>query len=249
MLIKRVVAKMQYKVTIENFDGPLDLLLHLIKEQDIDIYDIKIEEITEQYLDYIRAMKELNLSVASEYLVMATELIEMKSKMLLPKKVIETEDDYEEDPREVLIERLLAYKKYKEVTEEFKNLEMTRKLIFTKEPENLSFYAKEEAKKDDLGVNDLIEAFNALLKRKELDKPIATKITKKELSLVEKIKSIKKILHERKKVNFEELFDVATKEEVIVSFLSILEMIKKDEILVKQDNNFKTITISLKEGD
>ena len=116
MLIKRVVAKMQYKVTIENFDGPLDLLLHLIKEQDIDIYDIKIEEITEQYLDYIRAMKELNLSVASEYLVMATELIEMKSKMLLPKKVIETEDDYEEDPREVLIERLLAYKKYKEVT-------------------------------------------------------------------------------------------------------------------------------------
>lgn len=240
---------MQYKVTIENFDGPLDLLLHLIKEQDIDIYDIKIEEITEQYLDYIRAMKELNLSVASEYLVMATELIEMKSKMLLPKKVVEETDEYEEDPREVLIERLLAYKQYKEVTSEFKNLELTRKQVFTKEPENLSYYAKEQENTEELGVNDLIEAFNELLKRKELDKPIATKITKKELSVTEKVTKIRKILKEKKNVKFDELFEVATKEEVIINFLSILEMVKKDEITLKQDSNFKTIVISLKEGE
>ena len=95
----------KYVVTIDNFDGPLDLLLHLIKEQDIDIYDIKIEDITKQYLDYIRHMKELNLEIASEYLVMASELIEMKSKMLLPKKREKEDDDYEEDPRELLIER------------------------------------------------------------------------------------------------------------------------------------------------
>ena len=240
---------MQYKVTIENFDGPLDLLLHLIKEQDIDIYDIKIEEITEQYLDFIRAMKELNLSVASEYLVMATELIEMKSKMLLPKKIVETEDEYEEDPREVLIERLLAYKQYKEVTSEFKNLELTRKQVFTKEPENLSYYAKEQENKEELGINDLIEAFNELMKRKELDKPIATKITKKELSVTEKVTKIRRILKEKKNVKFEELFEVATKEEVIISFLSILEMVKKDEITLKQDSNFKSIVISLKEGE
>ena len=240
---------MKYKVTIENFDGPLDLLLHLIKEQDIDIYDIKIEEITEQYLDYIRAMKELNLSVASEYLVMATELIEMKSKMLLPKKVIEIDDEYEEDPREVLIERLLAYKKYKEVTSEFKNLELTRKQVFTKEPENLSYYAKEQDNKEELGISDLIKAFNELLKKKELDKPIATKITKKELSVTEKVIKIRRILKEKKQINFEELFEVATKEEVITSFLSILEMVKKDEITLKQDGNFKSIVISLKEGE
>lgn len=240
---------MQYKVTIENFDGPLDLLLHLIKEQDIDIYDIKIEEITEQYLDFIRAMKELNLSVASEYLVMATELIEMKSKMLLPKKIVETEDEYEEDPREVLIERLLAYKQYKEVTSEFKNLELTRKQVFTKEPENLSYYAKEQENKEELGINDLIEAFNELMKRKELDKPIATKITKKELSVTEKVTKIRRILKEKKNVKFEELFEVATKEEVIISFLSILEMVKKDEITLRQDSNFKSIVISLKEGE
>ena len=112
----------KYIVTIDNFDGPLDLLLHLIKEEDIDIYDIKIEDITKQYLNYIKRMKELNLEIASEYLVMASELIEMKSKMLLPKKKEQDEDNYEEDPREILIERLLAYKKYKEVTNNFKDL-------------------------------------------------------------------------------------------------------------------------------
>ena len=176
----------KYVVTIDNFDGPLDLLLHLIKEQDIDIYDIKIENITKQYLDYIRHMKELNLEIASEYLV-ASELIEMKSKMLLPKKKEKEEDDYEEDPRELLIERLLAYKRYKEVTSEFKDLELTRKMVFTREPDNLNRYAKEGENSEELGVVDLIDAFNNLLKRKELDRPIATKITKKELSFVSSI--------------------------------------------------------------
>lgn len=240
---------MQYKITIDKFEGPLDLLLHLIKENDIDIYDIKIEEVTRQYLDYIKAMKDMNLSIASEYLVMASELIEMKSKMLLPKRQELEEDVYEEDPREVLIERLLAYKKYKEITSEFKDLELTRKLVFTKEPENLSYYAKEEGNKEELGINDLIEAFNLLMQKKELDKPLATKITKKELSVSERVIKIREILKTRKKVNFEELFEVATKEEVIVNFLSILEMVKKNEIVLKQDNNFSGIVISLKEGE
>lgn len=239
----------KYIVTIDNFDGPLDLLLHLIKEQDIDIYDIKIEDITKQYLDYIKHMKELNLEIASEYLVMASELIEMKSKMLLPKKREKEEDDYEEDPRELLIERLLAYKRYKEVTSEFKDLELTRKMIFTREPDNLNRYAKEEESIEELGVADLIDAFNNLLKRKELDRPIATKITKKELSVAEKVNKIKNILRNKKRINFEEIFEVSTKEEVIISFLSVLEMVKKDEILLTQDGNFKNIVISLKEGE
>ena len=240
---------MHYKVTIENFDGPLDLLLHLIKEQNIDIYDIKIEQITKQYLNYIHEMKELNLSIASEYLVMASELIEMKSKMLLPKQNdLNEEDDYQEDPREVLIQRLLAYKKYKEVTTLFKELELTRKSVFTKEAENLSYYAKEEDKKDDLDVCDLVEAFNLLIQKKNLDKPMATKITKKELSVSERVNKIKDILKIKKRINFEELFEVETKEEVIVSFLSILEMVKKNEIELRQDENFNQIIISLKEG-
>lgn len=239
----------KYVVTIDNFDGPLDLLLHLIKEQDIDIYDIKIEDITKQYLDYIRHMKELNLEIASEYLVMASELIEMKSKMLLPKKREKEDDDYEEDPRELLIERLLAYKKYKEVTSEFKDLELTRKMVFTREPDNLNRYVKEDENSEELGVADLIDAFNNLLKRKELDRPIATKITKKELSVTEKVNKIKNILRNKKKINFEDIFEVSTKEEVIISFLSVLEMVKKDEILLTQEGNFKNIVISLKEGE
>ena len=239
----------KYVVTIDNFDGPLDLLLHLIKEQDIDIYDIKIEDITKQYLDYIRHMKELNLEIASEYLVMASELIEMKSKMLLPKKKEKEDDDYEDDPRELLIERLLAYKRYKEVTSEFKDLELTRKMVFTREPDNLNRYVKEDENSEDLGVADLIDAFNNLLKRKELDRPIATKITKKELSVTEKVNKIKNILRNKKKINFEDIFEVSTKEEVIISFLSVLEMVKKDEILLTQEGNFKNIVISLKEGE
>ena len=239
----------KYVVTIDNFDGPLDLLLHLIKEQDIDIYDIKIEDITKQYLDYIRHMKELNLEIASEYLVMASELIEMKSKMLLPKKKEKEDDDYEEDPRELLIERLLAYKRYKEVTSEFKDLELTRKMVFTREPDNLNRYVKEDENSEELGVADLIDAFNNLLKRKELDRPIETKITKKELSVTEKVNKIKNILRNKKKINFEDIFEVSTKEEVIISFLSVLEMVKKDEILLTQEGNFKNIVISLKEGE
>lgn len=242
------MVKVDYKVTIDNFDGPLDLLLHLIKEQDIDIYDIKIEDITKQYLDYIKAMKELNLSVASEYLVMASELVEMKSKMLLPKRCTDLSDEYEEDPREVLIERLLLYKQYKEVTSYFKNLEKERKLILTKNPENLSIYAKEEEKNDSLGIDDLINAFNELLRRKELEKPLATKITRKELSVSEKVNKIKNMLKSKKRINFEEIFDEPVVEEVIISFLSVLEMVKKNEIELSQDGNFKSIIITLKEG-
>lgn len=237
-----------YKVTIDKFEGPLDLLLHLIKENNIDIYDIKIEEVTKQYLDYIKAMKDLNLSIASEYLVMASELIEIKSKMLLPKKEVKEEDDYEEDPKELLIQRLLNYKKYKEVTNEFKELEETRKQVFTKEPSNLSYYAINEENNDDVSLTDLMDAINNLLKRKELEKPIETKITKKELSVTERVNKIRSILKCKKEVNFDELFDVQTKEEVIVSFLSILEMVKKNEITLTQDKNFNAIKVTLKEG-
>ena len=238
---------MQYKITIDNFDGPLDLLLHLIKENNKDIYDIKVEEIAKQYLDYIESMKNLNLSIASEYLVMASELIEMKSRMLLPKRDEEDTDEYEEDPREVLIERLLAYKKYKEVTKEFKDLELTRKLVISKEQENLSKYLKEE-ENENLSVSDLVDAFNNLLEKKRLEKPVQTKITKKELSVTEKVIKIRDILKKKRKVNFEDLFENSSKEEVIVSFLSILEMLKKDEIIVKQENNFNNIIVCLKGG-
>ena len=129
---------MEYKFIINDFEGPLDLLLHLIKTSEVDIYDIEIEKITKQYLDFIRSMEEMNLTIASEYLVMASELIELKSRLLLPSNKDLGEDEYEEDPRENLINRLLEYKKYKDMVDTFKELEEERKDIFTKDPINLS---------------------------------------------------------------------------------------------------------------
>ncbi len=238
---------MDYNVTIDKFEGPLDLLLHLIKQSDINIFDISIEEITKQYMKYINDMEKMNLNVASEYLVMAAELIEMKSSILLPKNTNETEDDFEEDPREKLINKLLDYQRYKEVTETFKTLESSRKEIFTKSPSDLKEYINEENKlSDDLTLDDLMNAFTNFLNRKELDKPLNTKITKKEYSVSVRSNEIRSILKQKKKVNFEELFEVLTKEYVVVTFLSILDLARKQEIEIAQENNFNKIFLKLR---
>lgn len=238
---------MDYKVTINNFEGPMDLLLHLIKIDDIDIVDISIEKITKQYLDYIEAMENMNLDIASEYLVMAAELIEMKSSILLPKKELK-EDEYEEDPRENLIQRLIEYKRYKEVTSEFKDLEENRKKIFTKISENMSkYHSNEELELGDITLNNLMEAFANFLKRKELEKPLNTKITKKEYSVSKRSHEIRNILTKKKKVEFEELFEIMKKDYVVVTFLSILALAKKQEVCIEQEDNFNKIYLSLKE--
>ena len=241
---------MEYKVKINEFEGPLDLLLHLIKEAKVEIWDIKIEEIVEQYLRYIEAMKEMNLDVASSYLVMASELIELKSKMLLPRKEEQQEIKEEIDPREALIQRLVEYQKYKEVTKEFKELEEKRKDIHTKLPESLMEYQEEDMIiNSDLHVEDLMLALKKVLQRKELDKPLKTNVTTKEISISERRKSIKNILKERKKVDFYELFEETTREYIVVTFLTILEMAKKQELTIRQENNFDHIVCELCEDD
>ena len=241
---------MDYSVTIDKFEGPLDLLLHLVKISDIDIFDISIEEITKQYLKYITEMEKLNLNIASEYLVMAAELIEIKSSILLPKNKIENEDEYEEDPREKLINKLLDYQKYKEITETFKDLESSRKEIYTKSPSDLKdFVTTTPTISDDVSLDDLINAFNNFLSRKQLEKPLNTKITKKEYSVSVRNNEIRSILKQKKKVNFEELFDVMTKEYVVVTFLSILDLARKQEIEIAQENNFNKIILKLRGVD
>ena len=233
---------MHYEVKINEFEGPLDLLLHLIKKSNIDIYDISLEEITNQYLDYINSMKKLNLDIASEYLIMASELLEYKSKSLLPKKET-TEDEYEEDPKEELIKKLVDYKKYKEITSTFKELENIRSDIYTITPSNISEYGEKEVNSDNVTIDDLINAFKKFMDRKEFEKPIHTKITTKELSVSERMVGIRNILKSRKSVNFVDLFDNYNKSYVVVTFLSILEMSKNKEIVIIQDNNFSSITI------
>lgn len=237
---------MEYSISLPEFEGPLDLLLHLIKKDDIDIFDISIDDITKQYLDYINKMEELNLNIASEYLVMASDLLELKSRTLLPKN----DDDEEiEDPREELIQRLINYQNYKETTEALKKYEELRKEVYTREP-ILEEY-KTNNKDLDLGISleDLANALSKFLENKENAKPLATKITNKEYSVGKRSLEIRDILRAKKRVNFTELFDQITKEYVVVTFLAILNMSKKQEINITQDNNFENIIIETKDSD
>lgn len=236
---------------ISEFEGPLDLLLHLIKESSIEIFDIEIEKIAGQYLDYIHQMEILNLNIASEYLSMAAELIEIKSSSLLPKKRIEVEAEYEENPRERLIERLLAYQKYKEVIPKLHELEEQRHEFYSKGPESLKEYldVDSDTVELDINLNDLLEAFKKMLERKELEKPLQTKVTKKEYSVSVRSNEIRNLLKEKKKVEFYELFEIITKDYVIVTFLSILDLARKQELCITQNKNFNEITLELKGSD
>ena len=230
------------KLLIGDFEGPLDLLLHLIKKSKMEIFDVEISEITKEYLNYINEMNEMNLDIASEYLVMAAELIEIKSRKLLPNSDEEENSEEEENPEEELKRRLMEYKKYKESTEEFRHLEEKRFAYYTKAPESLQKYSKEKLENDgSVGINDLLEAFQKLLERQEYNKPVNTKIARKELSVKERIVKIRDILKEKKKIEFIELFDDFSKPYVVVTFLSVLEMAKNKEITLKQDNNFGNI--------
>ena len=232
------------KFLIGDFEGPLDLILHLIKKSKMEIFDIEINEITTQYLNYIKEMQDMNLDIASEYLVMAAELIEMKSRKLLPSKNEENNDENEEEinSEEDLKRRLLEYQKYKESTFIFRDMEENRSNYYTKAPESLKKYSNETLSNDgSVGIFDLLDAFQKLLERQSYNKPVNTKITRKELSVKERVVKIREILKEKKKVNFIELFDEFNKAYVVVTFLSVLEMVKGREINIKQDNNFSDI--------
>ena len=240
---------MDYSIKINEFEGPLDLLLHLIKESNINIVDIEINEITRQYLDYINKMEELNINVAASYLVMAAELMEIKSKSLLPidEKEIDNEDE-EVVSKENLINKLIEYQKYKDMVNTFKDMESDRQKIYVKAPEKISNYVDNIIKNDnDTSVDDLVAAFKKFLERIDKEKPITTKITNKEYSVKERKKGIRNILRERKKVLFTELFEEKNVSYIVVTFLSILEMTKEKEITIKQDNNFNDITIAWRE--
>ena len=225
---------------INDFDGPLDLLLHLLKQSKMDIFDINIVEITHQYIDFINKMESMNLDIASEYLVMASELIEMKSRHLLPKKEEET-DEYEENPEDELKRRLLEYQIYKESTEKFKELETNRHEVYTKSPERITDLSDTKIINEGLTTYDLLEALQRVLGRLEKNKPITTKVTKKELSVKDRVIKIRELLSKKKTLKFEELFESVSREYVVVTFLSILTMARDNEIKLSQKNNFGEI--------
>jgi segregation and condensation protein A len=247
---------MSLSVKLEVFEGPLDLLLHLIDKNKIDIYDIPIVVITKQYLDYIKAMDTQDMNLMSEFLVMAATLIDIKCKMLLPKEV--NEDGEEEDPRAELVQKLLEYKMYKFMSYELKDRQMDAAKTYYKEPsipKEIADYRPPIDYKDligDLNLKKLHIIFKDILKKQE-DKidPVRSKfgkIQKDEVNLEEKVSFVESFISRNKTFSFRALLEKqASKMEVVVTFLVILEFMKMGKILIQQENIFDDIMITTRD--
>jgi segregation and condensation protein A len=232
---------MTYKVKLDVFEGPLDLLLYLIKKEEIDIYDIPIAKITDQYMEYLELMKLLDLNIAGEFLVMAATLMHIKSRMLLPPDQLEEEAE-EEDPRAELVKRLLEYKKFKEAASELAHMESYQKHLFPRV--GIGADAAEEGRSEFFEANlfDLITAFTKVLK--DVPRETFHEVIKDEFTVAEKMHDIIHMLVERPVVVFTELFRAAkNKDEIVTTFLALLEMIRIKEVLVRQAAPFAEIEI------
>ncbi len=230
---------------IEDFEGPFDLLLHLVRISKMDIYSINISSVIEQYIEFINSLDKYDIDNSSEYLVLASELVHLKSKKLINKcDDSEENDEFEIKSEEDLREKLIEYEKYKNVTDTFRDLEENRLSYFTKVPENLKEYIEDDKIiNSDVSIDELLNAFLDMQKRINFQKPITTKVARKEYSVKERILEIRHILKERKRVEFKELFEVLTRENIVVTFLSLLDMSKNSEITLKQDKIFSKIII------
>ena len=234
---------MNYQCNLDIFEGPLDLLLHLIKEQKMDIYDISVAEITKQYLEYLDLLSELNLEMVGEYLVMAAELARIKSRTLLPAP--ETEEDAlaaaGEDPRAELIRRLLEYKRYKEAAFELRQKEYDQQQLFPRNGE-LELEDTEQELLVEANVFDLLTAFQKVIKEKSFKKDYEIKITT--LSVSDRISGVLEVLNASESVAFNSLFtELNTKQEIIVTFLAILELMRMQLIRCQQVKQFDAIRI------
>ncbi|HAV92259.1 TPA: hypothetical protein DCW38_03665 [candidate division WOR-3 bacterium] len=226
------------EIHLQEFEGPIDLLLYLIRRNEIDIYDIPITKITSEYLEIIDKMKELDIDIASDYIVMAATLVKIKSDMMLPR----TPDEEDiEDPRKPLVDKLLEYQKYKKASELFRSIEFEAGRLFAR---NITFTSTAEEQEEDLSLVDLMGAFMPLLKRGlSLTSYRMPKVKK---TITEKVKEMVLILEEKKTMNFMEyLMTQETMFEVILSFVSVLDMTQKDIVKVRQEAQFEDIWITL----
>lgn len=240
---------------LEVFEGPLDLLLHLIDKNEVDIYDIPISEITDQYMQYLETMQELQLDVTSEFLVMAATLLAIKSKMLLPKPpVVESEGDAEPeeaDPRAELVQKLLEYRKYKEIAGHLREREVRQSLIYMREPADLTLYLQDLPPNPLQGIHiaDLILAFQRVLRRSAGRHRVA-KIHRDEISVKDRIRHVIEALEQNGgQMLFSRLIgDDWRREAIIATFLALLELVKIRRIVCHQHDLFEDIVIRLREG-
>lgn len=225
------------KIRLDIFEGPLDLLLYLIKKNHLDIYDITMTDVVAQYLQFLDLMKLLDINIASEYLVTAARLINIKSKMLLPKSP--EEEEIQEDPRDELVRKLLEYEKFKQAADFLREREIDRRKYFSRPvstSQNKGVYLE-------ASIFDLISAFQSALK--EIPKDVFFEVIKDEFTVEEKIHDLTHLLTQKETISLDELiFSGKTKIEVVVTFLAILELIKIREVVAVQECLFGPILIA-----
>lgn len=234
-----------YEVKLDAFNGPLDLLLHLIQQFEIDIYDIPMKALTEQYMQYVHAMKQLEINVASEYLVMASELLMIKSKLLLPDH--NADDVIEEDPREELVGKLIEYQNYKAYADMLNDNREVRSHYYTKTPSDLSKYELTERMPEGthIDLTELIVAYQKMKQRIALKKPKSVEIKKETFTIQQSTERIYHQLDTRQSITFFDLFTFnESLEHVVTYFLALLEMAKTGTIQMQQVEAFHNIEIT-----
>ena len=237
-----------YKVKLEVFEGPLDLLLYLIKREEVDIYEVSLEKITQQYLEFMDAFKALDLEIAGEFVVMAANLLYLKSRSLLPVSVQPPEEETEEeDPRWELVRQLIEYKKFKDAAAQLHERGIAREALFSRVAEQAD--APVERPLGEVSVFDLIAAFNGVVKRINQKENLA-EIFEENFTVSDKIEMVLKITSGSVPVRFSELFSgVASRAEIVVTFLAVLELIRLKQLKAVQEEAFGEIELRRVEGD
>lgn len=235
---------MNYKIRLDIFEGPLDLLLYLVKKDHLNIYDIPIAKVTQQYLEYINFMQLLDLNIVGEFLVMAATLMQIKSKMLLPAEEASSLEQ-EDDPRAELVKRLLEYEKFKQVAENLRQREVSQQEVFKRPKTEITVDDKTQEKEGayfEASIFDLITAFSRALK--DVPREVFYEVVKDQYTVEQKVHDILHLLLVQSEVKLSELFaKTAAKMEIIVVFLAILELAKMKEIIARQDAQFEEIII------
>jgi segregation and condensation protein A len=244
-----LLSNEEYKVNLEVFEGPLDLLLYLIKKDEVDIYDIPIGKITTQYMEYLELMKILNLEIAGDFIVMAATLMVIKSRLLLPDEDRgPVEEDDEDDPRWDLVRQLVEYKKFKDAAGFLGQLEEIQENVFSREGEHVELGARPEIGMSDVSIFDLISALNQALDR--APKEELNEIFAEQFTVSEKVDHLLKLTQNGKPLTLGRLFrDMRSRQEIVCTFLAVLELMKLNRLAARQADHFGEIVIEQIEGD
>ncbi len=235
-------SREEYKIQLDVFEGPLDLLLYLIKRDELDIYNIPIERVTQQYMQYLEAMQMLDLNIAGEFLVMAATLMMIKSRMLLPVEERPELEPEEEDPRWDLVRQLVEYKKFKDAALHLEELALVREDVFTREGEHVQLGAEPDVALQDVSIFDLIAAFNDALKK--APRETVAELFADRYTVADKIDELTLVLKERGGVRLGELLrGMHHRYEMVCAFLAVLELIRLKQIRARQDALFGDIEL------